>query len=215
MKVTKLNNYESNYEHRVTEVRDGELSFLHQELAVWAMSLVLIVVSPVLATASTFAVFVLIDEDNILTASRSFSVLLLFSALRFPINFAGRLLGSMLLVDDSYTRRPDEIKNGYSLMLRHNFLEAAQAYSSVQRIARFLDRELRAGDGEGHRSPLKTATPLVVENATFYAGPAETPSFQIAKFNLAVEKGEVLAVCGPVGGEFVVQFKTCCDRFIL
>jgi len=70
---------------------------LRKELAVWALTLVLIVVSPIIATAATFAVYVLIDEDNVLTASRSFSVLLLFSALRFPINFAGRLLGSKLL----------------------------------------------------------------------------------------------------------------------
>ena len=93
---------------RVTEARDSELSYLRQELAVWSMSLVLIVISPMLATAATFAVFVLIDEDNILKASRSFSVLLLFSALRFPINFAGRLLGSKLVkydleTPDSYT----------------------------------------------------------------------------------------------------------------
>ena len=71
-----------------------ELDHLRKELAVWALTLVIIVVSPIIATAATFAVYVLIDESNILTASMSFSVLLLFSALRFPINFAGRLLGS-------------------------------------------------------------------------------------------------------------------------
>jgi hypothetical protein len=52
------------------------------------------VLSPVLATAATFSVYVLVSEDNILTAAMSFSVLLLFSALRFPINYAGRLVGS-------------------------------------------------------------------------------------------------------------------------
>lgn len=54
------------------------------------------VLSPVLATAATFSVYVLVSEDNILTAAMSFSVLLLFSALRFPINYAGRLVGSKL-----------------------------------------------------------------------------------------------------------------------
>jgi len=37
---------------------------------------------------------VLVDENNVLTAAQSFSVLLLFSALRFPINYAGRFMGS-------------------------------------------------------------------------------------------------------------------------
>jgi ABC-type multidrug transport system fused ATPase/permease subunit len=96
MKVTKLNSYEENYKKRVLEARNKELVYLRQELRVWGLSLVLIVVSPILASAVTFAFFVLIDEDNILTASTSFSVLLLFSALRFPINLAGRLLGSKL-----------------------------------------------------------------------------------------------------------------------
>ena len=92
--MTKLNCYEEKYKKRVLEARDMELDHLRKELAVWALTLVIIVVSPIIATAATFAVYVLIDESNILTASMSFSVLLLFSALRFPINFAGRLLGS-------------------------------------------------------------------------------------------------------------------------
>lgn len=56
----------------------------------------MIVASPVLATATTFAAYVLVSDQNILTASKAFSVLLLFSALRFPINYAGRLIGSKL-----------------------------------------------------------------------------------------------------------------------
>ena len=95
-----MNCYEEKYKKRVLEARDAELAHLKREMAVWALTLVIIVVSPIIATAATFAVYVLIDDNNILTASRSFSVLLLFSALRFPINFAGRLLGSKLRLDD-------------------------------------------------------------------------------------------------------------------
>jgi ABC-type multidrug transport system fused ATPase/permease subunit len=95
IKVTKLNNYEKNYEKRVMDARDKELKLLHKELAVWAMTLFITVLSPVVATAATFSCYVLVDENNILTASTSFSVILLFAALRFPINYAGRLIGSM------------------------------------------------------------------------------------------------------------------------
>ena len=98
IKVTKLNSYEENYRQRISEARNKELMYLRQELRVWGLSLVLIVVSPIMASAVSFAFFVLIDEDNILTASASFTVLLLFSALRFPINLAGRLLGSKSFV---------------------------------------------------------------------------------------------------------------------
>jgi hypothetical protein len=94
MKVTKLNNYEENYEKRVTEARNREIALLRRELAIWATTLFITVVSPMLASASTFAVYVLIDEANVLTAAKTFAVLLLFNALRFPINYAGRLIGS-------------------------------------------------------------------------------------------------------------------------
>ena len=92
--MTKLNNYEANYQARVTKIRDSELSLLRKELAVWALTLVATVSSPLIATAGTFTLYVLLDDGNILTASRTFSVLLLFAALRFPINYAGRLTGS-------------------------------------------------------------------------------------------------------------------------
>lgn len=66
-------------------------------MAVWAMTLVITVCSPLVATAATFGVYTLLDEGNILTASKTFAVLLLFAALRFPINYAGRFVGSKYL----------------------------------------------------------------------------------------------------------------------
>jgi hypothetical protein len=78
----------------VTEARQQEIFYLRRELAVWASTLFIMVMSPVVATAATFSVYVLVSEDNILTAAMSFSVLLLFAALRFPINYAGRFAGS-------------------------------------------------------------------------------------------------------------------------
>jgi uncharacterized protein (DUF3084 family) len=94
MKAAKLNNYGKNYEKRVTEARRKEVLLLRQELAVWATTICVTVISPMLASAATFTVYVLIDESNILTAAKTFAVLLLFSALRYPINYAGRLMGS-------------------------------------------------------------------------------------------------------------------------
>jgi DMSO reductase anchor subunit len=92
--VTKLNNYEDSYKNRITEARRKELLALKKEHAVWALTLVITVISPVVATAATFFLYVLSDETHVLTASRSFTVLLLFLTLRFPISYAGRLLGS-------------------------------------------------------------------------------------------------------------------------
>lgn len=94
IKVTKLNNYEESYRVRVEKVREAELVVLRKEMAVWATTLMIMVTSPVLATAAAFTTYVLTGEDHILTAAKAFAVLLLFAALRFPINYAGRLIGS-------------------------------------------------------------------------------------------------------------------------
>eukprot|EP00980_Cylindrotheca_fusiformis_P019578 scaffold6784_cov108-Cylindrotheca_fusiformis.AAC.20 len=195
IKVTKLNNYERNYEDRVTETRNKELVYLRTEMVIWATTLCITVVSPVLATAVTFITYVYIDENDYLTASDTFAVLLLFSALRFPINFAGRLIG-----------------------------KAAQAQSAVLRITAFLARPLRKekqekdnDDDKKSALPSEASTPLVVSRASFRVGSsrfdignlAEGPvpdedekgdtGFTVTDFDFRVEKGEVLAVCGPVG----------------
>lgn len=189
MKTAKLNNYEKNYLDKVSSVRNEELILLRKELAVWALTLVMTVVSPVVATAGTFAAYVMISEDNILTAAKSFSVLLLFTALRFPVSYAGRLLG-----------------------------KAAQALSALDRIENFLGRTVRqpahiAGTIKQEHTEQSMAThevPLVVEKATFRVGsdePNEAPisdsrrggSFIVSGFDFSVKRGEVLAVCGPVG----------------
>ena len=188
IKTAKLNNYEKNYLEKVSAVRNEELRLLRKELAIWAVTLVMTVVSPVLATAGTFAAYVMIDEDNILTAAKSFSVLLLFTALRFPVSYAGRLLG-----------------------------KAAQALSALDRIESFLQREVRhvpaitGGNVKTQDNEVATnEIPLVVKNASFRVGsdePSEAPisesrrggSFTVSGFDFTVKRGEVLAVCGPVG----------------
>lgn len=187
IKVTKLNNYEENYERRVQEARDKEVEFLSKELAVWATTLFVTVLSPVVATAATFAVYVLVNENHILTAAMSFSVLLLFAALRFPINNAGRLIG-----------------------------RAAQAASAVKRITHFLQRatrEAKFGDRLENVKDVGSSldAPLTVRNASFTVGTDVRElfssefstdvdgTFMVTDFDFTVKKGEVLAVCGPVG----------------
>ena len=232
IRSTKLNGYETKYKQRVEDVRSKELSLLAKEQAWWATTLVMTVSSPVLATGATFATYVLTTSStnqHILTAADTFGVLLLFGALRFPINFAGRLIG-----------------------------KAAQALSAVRRISSFLQRPLRHDndtDTDKHdiadtttttRSSTITAAaattvativdvaaadkgdddvvPLRLSHARFRVGkaPEEEPteeeegeevvenggvgctsndglSFTAGDFSFELRKGQVLVVCGPVG----------------
>lgn len=224
MRNTKLNGYESKYQERLQQVRKSELKFLAKEQAWWASTLLMTVSSPVLATALTFTTYVLTSTDNkphILTAADTFGVLLLFGALRFPINFAGKLIG-----------------------------DAAQALSALKRIAVFLERPLRETtplllgnrDSESNRENSKQGTPLVLTKARFCVGiPSNNPSsletkttvsnakaddnesegsesvntttasaienggnrdnlsFTVGAFDFELKRGEVMVVCGPVG----------------
>lgn len=186
--MTKLNNYESKYKERIETLRQKELKLLNREVLVWGLTLVMTVVSPVLATASTFATFVLISENNILTAATTFTVLLLFSALRFPINYMGRLIG-----------------------------RAGQALESARRIEKFLEREteddLVTPSVESADPPKDEGTVLRLQDVTFSRGlvRTETPNepeapksttqagFRLSGVSCHVQKGEILAVVGPVG----------------
>lgn len=155
------------------------------------------VTSPVIATGATFATYVLIDDGNILTASDTFGVLLLFSALRFPINIAGKLIG-----------------------------KAAQATSALRRLALFLDRPVRHAPNVGaNKEPDEVGSQLTttesddttepgsneflltLKNASFRIGDMvpinvddrDVSGFTVSKFDFSIAKGQVLVVCGPVG----------------
>lgn len=199
IKVTKLNNYELKYQQRIGAVREQEVKLLRRELFFWAMTLVITVTSPVIATAATFVTYVLVSEDNILTAATAFTVLLLFAALRFPINYAGRLIG-----------------------------RAAQALDSMRRIANFLDRDTRCDREDDYSKPLQSdgkeqvasvteaSCILNVQGATFRVGRrvASVPQeyseannttagsqaeFSIKDVNFSLSAGQILAIVGPVG----------------
>lgn len=186
IRVTKLNNYEFKYKARIEDSRNRELVLLKKELFVWAMTLVLTVTSPVLASAATFITYAMIGGDNILTASVTFTVLLLFTALRFPINYVGRLIG-----------------------------KAGQALEATRRIETFLNREIRESDEEEIDEKLSkefdSIRPILEMNQSAYSvGIQTSPSdaegvlfsndgFRLAGISCTVGRGEILAVVGPVG----------------
>jgi ABC-type multidrug transport system fused ATPase/permease subunit len=120
--------------------------------------------------------------------------------------------------------------------------EAAQALSAVERITRFLNRELREEQPtskytstempeaiEESEGSVDADTPLRVANASFLLGGSPVASvssskeagesretiFKVSDISISVEKGEVLAVCGPVGcGKKCEGFCSSCVAII-
>jgi len=186
IKVTKLNNYEDKFEQRVSEVRGREMKLVRIEQAVWGLTLVIRVFTPVLASAATFATYVLVDESNILTASVTFTILMLFNILKFPINQAGQLLS-----------------------------KAALGLQAMQRISAFSSLDEKEADAENKpfcdKNVLEVTNgtffvgsiPMIQTGQDNNGGGEEgiqghKPAFTLRGINFSLARGEVLAVVGEV-----------------
>lgn len=95
-------------------------------------------------------------------------------------------------------------------------LELAQALSAINRINSFLSRETRRvleiSDASSNVAPVEVVPPLTLRRASFMIGSQsstslegadgenkDSSSFTVSLFDFSVRKGEVVAVCGPVG----------------
>lgn len=193
IKFCKLNHYEEKFLKRVHDARKEEMVWVRKELAYIGLTMAMTVLTPVIACALTFITFVLVNEENTLSASDTFTTLLLFSVLRFPINYAGKLMG-----------------------------KAAQGLEACQRIADFFDRDsspnAKVSEGAGFDEVTGDILPLLeVNNGSFTVGgytdemtmdnaiansdPESTTkaSFTVSGIKFEVRQSETLAIVGPVG----------------
>ena len=204
IKVTKLNHYEKNYGATIKAIRHEECMWLNKEVAVWATTLSVSKLSSALAAAATFAAHVL--TGGILTAPTSFSVFLLFSALRFPINYAGRLMGRLAQAQSAVQRladflqHVDEQKDSMAERLNSIYADTnTQKTSSFDGPALIVHKGSFAIGDKMHTSGSDgsniEANTQQIDNPTA----TENSGFVISCFDFALEKGQVLACCGPVG----------------
>ena len=191
IKITKLMNYEDEFERRVQDARRRELSLVRKEQFVWGLTLIVRVFTPVLASFATFVTYVMVSEDNIMSASIVFTLTMLFNMLKFPINQAGQLLS-----------------------------KAALGVQAIHRISHFMGREtkehgiveqhipaegdgdedcvLEVKDGTFHLGGGEESAPPSVERMDNEASNNTAASFTLSGINFRLNKGEVLAVVGPV-----------------
>eukprot|EP00804_Cyclotella_cryptica_P022040 CCRYP_000966-RB/>CCRYP_000966-RB protein AED:0.17 eAED:0.17 QI:2276/1/1/1/0.75/0.4/5/2441/1061 len=226
IKVTKLNNYEERYIAKIGKVRDEELGLLRRELYVWSMVMAVQFISPVVASIGAFAAYVF--AGNVLTTADAFTALLLFNGLRFPINYASRLIGKMAQARES-ARRISEFMHRETMERRKEEEEdkVSRPLSVVQRPPTGNGNHVLANitEDESGRGSLYDGMPcndtdrsnlLVIKNGIFRIGnndnttssqpwengttPGEDPTgFTVRGIDLSLGAGEVLAIVGPVG----------------
>lgn len=104
IKVLKLYAWELAFKDKVSEIRENELRVLKNAAYLGAMSTFTWVCAPFLVALSTFCVYVLIDEHNILDAQKAFVSLALFNILRFPLNMLPMVISSIVQASVSLKR---------------------------------------------------------------------------------------------------------------
>uniref|UniRef100_H3CHF1 Multidrug resistance-associated protein 1 n=1 Tax=Tetraodon nigroviridis TaxID=99883 RepID=H3CHF1_TETNG len=85
IKVLKLYAWELAFKDKVSEIREHELHVLKKAGYLGAVTTFTWICAPFLVALSTFTVYVLMDENNVLDAQKAFVSLALFNILRFPL----------------------------------------------------------------------------------------------------------------------------------
>ncbi|XP_062035577.1 multidrug resistance-associated protein 1 [Lepus europaeus] len=170
IKVLKLYAWELAFKEKVMDIRQEELKVLKKSAYLAAVGTFTWVCTPFLVALSTFAVYVLIDENNILDAQKAFVSLALFNILRFPLNILPMVISSIVQASVSLKR--------LRIFLSHEELEP----DSIERRP--------AKDGGGANS-------ITVKNATFTWARGEPPTLNGITFS--IPEGALVAVVGQVG----------------
>ncbi|XP_072205259.1 multidrug resistance-associated protein 1 isoform X2 [Excalfactoria chinensis] len=153
IKVLKLYAWELAFREKVLEIRQKELKVLKKSAYLAAVGTFTWVCAPFLVALSTFAVYVKIDENNILDAQKAFVSLALFNILRFPLNILPMVISSIV-----------------------------EASVSLKRLRVFLSHEELDPDSV-IRGPITNAEgSIVVKNATFSWSKTDPPTLNSINF---------------------------------
>nr|XP_021513225.1 multidrug resistance-associated protein 1 isoform X3 [Meriones unguiculatus] len=170
IKVLKLYAWELAFQDKVLNIRQEELKVLKKSAYLAAVGTFTWVCTPFLVALSTFAVYVTVDENNILDAKKAFVSLALFNILRFPLNILPMVISSIVQASVSLKR--------LRIFLSHEELEP----DSIERCS--------IKDGGGMNS-------ISVKNATFTWSRGEPPTLNGISFS--IPEGALVAVVGQVG----------------
>ncbi|XP_013102325.2 multidrug resistance-associated protein 1 isoform X3 [Stomoxys calcitrans] len=104
IKVLKLYAWEPSFEKQVLQIRDKEIATLKSTAYLNASTSFLWSCAPFLVSLVTFATYVLIDENNVLDATKTFVSLSLFNILRFPLTMLPMLISNLVQTQVSVNR---------------------------------------------------------------------------------------------------------------
>ncbi|XP_025062211.1 multidrug resistance-associated protein 1 isoform X6 [Alligator sinensis] len=155
IKVLKLYAWELAFKEKVLGIRQEELKVLKKSAYLGAVGTFTWVCAPFLVALSTFAVYVMIDENNVLDAQKAFVSLALFNILRFPLNILPMVISSVV-----------------------------QASVSLKRLRVFLSHEELDPDSIVRGSLKDADGSIIVKNASFSWSRNDPPSLNSIDFTV-------------------------------
>uniref|UniRef100_A0A8B9BKV5 ABC-type glutathione-S-conjugate transporter n=1 Tax=Anser brachyrhynchus TaxID=132585 RepID=A0A8B9BKV5_9AVES len=128
IKILKLFAWEPSFEKRINEIRARELKDLLNFTYLQSISIFVFTCAPFLVSLASFAVYVLVDENNVLDAQKAFTAISLFNVLRFPMAMLPLVLSSLVQTNVS-TERLERYLGGEELdtsAIRHDPISGRQ-----------------------------------------------------------------------------------------
>nr|XP_005494837.2 canalicular multispecific organic anion transporter 2 isoform X1 [Zonotrichia albicollis] len=104
IKVLKLYAWEPSFSEKVLEIRKNELKVLKKSAYLNSLSTFAWISAPFLVALTTFAVYVSVDEKNILDAEKAFVSLSLFNILKFPLSMLPQVISNIAQTSVSLKR---------------------------------------------------------------------------------------------------------------
>ncbi|XP_054654514.1 canalicular multispecific organic anion transporter 1 isoform X2 [Dunckerocampus dactyliophorus] len=96
MKILKLYAWEPSFQAQVEDIRGQELNVMKKFAYLTSVSTFIFSCAPALVSLATFAVFVGVSSDNVLTAEKAFTSISLFNILRFPLAMLPMLIAAIV-----------------------------------------------------------------------------------------------------------------------
>ncbi|XP_028278726.1 ATP-binding cassette sub-family C member 2 isoform X2 [Parambassis ranga] len=104
IKILKLYAWEPSFQAQVEDIRGQELKVMRKFAYLTSVSTFIFSCAPALVSLATFAVFVGVSSDNVLTAEKAFTSISLFNILRFPLAMLPMLIAAMVQTTVSLKR---------------------------------------------------------------------------------------------------------------
>uniref|UniRef100_A0A8C8R4R5 Canalicular multispecific organic anion transporter 1 n=1 Tax=Pelusios castaneus TaxID=367368 RepID=A0A8C8R4R5_9SAUR len=112
IKILKLFAWEPSFERRVGEIRVRELKDLLNFAYLQAICIFIFSCAPLLVSVASFAVYVMVDEKNVLDAQKAFTSISLFNVLRFPMAMLPMVISSLVQTSVSTERLEQYLGSG-------------------------------------------------------------------------------------------------------